>query len=67
MPKIPKATILYAYLLASGVKNIQEARLSIDDHLLSVAVLDGGIVLVNEVVLYQLDCQGGLADTSGCK
>lgn len=59
--------ILYAYLLASGVKNIQEARLSIDDHLLSVAVLDSGIVLVNEVVLDQLDCQGGLADTSGCK
>ena len=56
MPNIPKATIHYAYLLASSVKNIQEARLSIDDHLLSVAVLDGRIVLVNEVVLYQLDC-----------
>ena len=59
--------MLYTYLLTGGVENVQEARLSIDDHLLPVAVLDRGVVLVNEVVLDQLDCQGGLAHTSGCK
>ena len=33
-------------------------------YLFSVGVLDSGIVLVDEVVLYQLDRQGRLADAS---
>jgi len=59
---VPHGTIL---LLTSGVENIQEARLSIYHHLLPVAVLDGRVVLVNEVVLDELYGQGGLAHATG--
>jgi len=52
-------------LLTSGVEDIQQTRLPIDDDLLPVAVLDGGVVLVHEVVLYQLDRQRRLADAAG--
>lgn len=38
-------------LLACGVENVEQAGLIVDGHLLSVAVLDRGIVLIDEVVL----------------
>ena len=55
------------YLLPRCVEDVEETRLSVDDDLLPVAVLDGGVVLVHEVVLDQLDGQRGLAHAPGCK
>jgi hypothetical protein len=54
------------YLLACSVENVQEAGLPIYDDLLPVAVLYGGVVLVHEMVLDQLDGEGGLAHASRC-
>jgi len=51
-------------LLAGGIKDIEEGGLTVDCNLLPVAILDGRIVLINEVVLDQLDSKGGLADTT---
>jgi len=51
-------------LLASGIEDVEQRGLSIDGDLLSVAILDGRVILVNEVVLDELDCEGGLADTT---
>ena len=55
------------HLLSGGVQDVEETRLAIDDDLLPVAVLDGGVVLVHKMVLDQLDGQGGLANTARCK
>lgn len=52
------------YLLPRRVQDVQQAGLAVYDHLLPVAVLDGGVVLVNKVVLYQLDGQSRLPNTS---
>ena len=49
------------HLLAGSVQDVQKTRLAIDDDLLPVAVLDGGVVLVHKMVLDQLDGQGRLA------
>ena len=38
--------------------------MSVSLHLFPVGVFDGGIILVDEVVLNQLDGEGGLADAS---
>jgi hypothetical protein len=54
------------YLLACSVEYVQEAGLPIYDDLLPVAVLYGGVVLVHEMVLDQLDGEGGLAHASRC-
>jgi len=43
------------FFLASGVKDIKKGNLIINHTLLSVRVLDGGIVLVHEVALDELD------------
>jgi len=51
-------------LLAGGIEDVEEGGLTVDGDLLPVAVLDGGVVLVDEVVLDELDGQGGLADTT---
>ena len=61
---VPHGRVL---LLSGRVKDVQEARLPVDHHLLAVRVLDGGVVLVHEVVLDQLDGQGGLAHAAGWK
>ena len=36
-------------VLARCVKNVQQTRLPVNDHLLSLAVLDGGVILVNKM------------------
>jgi len=51
-------------LLAGGIEDVEEGGLAVDGDLLPVAVLDCGIVLIDEVVLDELDCEGGLADTT---
>ena len=58
---VPHGAVL---LLARRVQDVQQTRLPVDDDLLPVAVLDGGVVLVHEVVLDQLDGEGGLAHAS---
>ena len=55
------------YLLARSVEDVEEASLAVDHHLLPIAVLDRGIVLVDEVILDQLDCQSRLAHATSCK
>ena len=55
------------YLLACCVEDVEEASLAIDHHLLPIAVLDRGIVLVHEVILDQLDSQSRLAHATSCK
>ena len=55
------------YLLARCVEDVEEASLAVDYHLLPIAVLDRGVVLVHEVILDQLDGQRGLAHAPGCK
>ncbi len=59
---VPHGRVL---LLAGRVQDVQQTRLPVDDHLLAVGVLDGGVVLVHKVVLDQLDGEGGLAHASG--
>ena len=54
------------YLLASCVEDVEQTGLGINDHLLSVAVLNSGVVLVHKMVLDQLDRQGRLAHTTRC-
>ena len=44
-----------------GVEDLQHALLTVHLHLLPVAVLDGGVVLLHEDALDKLDSQGGLA------
>lgn len=67
----PRAHVLVAHgrvlLLSGRVEDVEEARLAVDDHLLAVRVLYGRVVLVHEVVLDQLDRQGGLPHAAGCK
>ena len=41
--------------LACGVKNIKKTRLRVDDCSLLVSILDGGVVVVDEVVLNVLE------------
>ena len=48
----------------SSIKDVQKAGLIVDGDLLTVGVLNGGIVLVNEVVLDKLDGKSRLSDTS---
>jgi hypothetical protein len=62
----PQKEIKKNYLLACSVEYVQEAGLPIYDDLLPVAVLYGGVVLVHEMVLDQLDGEGGLAHASRC-
>lgn len=54
-------------LLAGGVQDVQDGGLVIDDDLLPVAVLDGGVVLVQEVVRDQANGQRGLTDATGAQ
>ena len=46
---------------ARGVQNLKHALLAVHLHLLPVAVLYGGVVLLHEDALDKLDSQGGLA------
>ena len=48
------------------LKSSYSVRISDSENLdlFPVGVFDGGIILVNEVVLNQLDGEGGLADAS---
>ena len=55
------------YLLARCIEDVEEASLAVDHHLLPIAVLDRGIVLVHEVILDQLDSQSRLAHATSCK
>lgn len=41
-------------LLAGGVEDLEHARLAVDDDLLAVRVLDGGVVRLNKVVEAEL-------------
>jgi len=52
------------FFLSSGIEDVEEAGLVVDGDLLSVGVLDGGIVLVNEMVLDELNGEGRLPDSS---
>uniref|UniRef100_A0A0V0J169 Uncharacterized protein n=1 Tax=Schistocephalus solidus TaxID=70667 RepID=A0A0V0J169_SCHSO len=54
-------------LRARGVQNLQHALLAVDINLLSVAIFDRWIVLLNENILNELDREGTLADTSATK
>ncbi len=54
------------FFLTGSVEDVKEARLAVNDNLLAIRVLYGGVVLVHEMVLDQLDCQGALADAAGC-
>ena len=52
------------YLFLSGsVKDVQQGHGLVNDHLLAVAVLNGGVVLGDEVGLDELDCKRRLANT----
>lgn len=51
-------------LLSGCVQDVQEARDVINSDLLPVRVLNGWIVLLNEVILHERDGDGGLAHTS---
>ena len=51
-------------LRPGGVEDLQHALLAVHLHLLPVAVLDGGVVLLHEDSLHELDGQGGLAHAS---
>ena len=61
---VPHGAVL---LLSGRVQDVEEARFPVDDDLLAVRVLDGRIILIDKVVLYQLDCQSTFAHASGCK
>ena len=47
--------------LSSSVKDVQKTWLRVDDCALLIRVLDGGVVVVDEVVLDILQGEGGLA------
>jgi len=51
-------------LLAGSIEDIEEGGLTVDGDLLPVAIFDGRIVLVDEMVLDELDGKSGLADTT---
>ena len=63
-----RATHLVAHrrvlLLPGGVEDVEQAGLIVDRHLLPVRVLDGRVVLVDEVVLDELDGERRLADAT---
>ena len=48
---VPHGAVLF---LAGRVEDVEQAGLPVDDHLLAVGVLDGGVVLVDKVVLDEL-------------
>ena len=50
--------------LAGRVEDVQQAGLRVDDGPLLVGVLDGGVVVIDEVVLDVLEGQGALPDPS---
>lgn len=52
------------FLLASRVEDVEEGNLVVNDALLPVRILDGRVVLVDEVGLDELDSQSGLSNTS---
>jgi len=52
------------FFLAGGVEDVEEGYFFVDHALLAVRVFDGGIVLVYEVALDELDGQGAFADTT---
>lgn len=60
-PRGGSAATYAVLLLSSSVEDIQKASLVVDGNLLAVAILDRGVVLVDEVVLDQLDSEGGLS------
>lgn len=49
--------------LTSGIKDVEQCNLIVNDALLAVRVLNGWVVLVDEVALDELDGQSRLADT----
>jgi len=52
-------------LLRTGsIENLQHALLAVNFDLLAVAVLDGGVVLLDKDALHELHSKGGLADTT---
>ena len=52
---------------ASRVEDLQHALLTVHLHLLPVAVLYGGVVLLHEDPLHELDGEGGLAHPARAK
>jgi len=50
--------------LASRIEDIQAARMAIDTHLLSVQVLDGRVIILDEDILAELDRQARFANTA---
>ena len=53
-----------AQCAVQSVHTYQQASIVVDHDLLPVGVLDSGIVLVHEVVLYELYRQGAFTDTT---
>ena len=54
-------------LSPGGVEDLQHALLAVHLHLLPVAVLDGGVVLLHEDPLDELDSEGRLAHSAGAQ
>lgn len=52
------------FLLTSGVEDVEQCDLFVDDTLLAVRVLDCWIVFVDEVTLNELDGEGRFTDTT---
>ena len=53
------------FFLTSRVEDVQEAGLSVNHHLLPVAVLYSRVIFLHEVILDQLDCQCRFSHASG--
>jgi len=52
------------FLLASGIQDVEEGNLLVNDTLLAVRVFDSGIVFVNKVALNELNRQRRFADAT---
>lgn len=52
------------FLLTSGVKDVEQCDLLVDDALLAVRVLDCWVVFVDKVALNELDGEGRFTDTT---
>jgi len=52
------------FFLAGCVQNIEEGNLVVDDALFPVGILDGRVIFVDKVALYELDGEGRFSDAT---
>jgi len=52
------------FLLSGSIEDVEQAGLVVDGHLLAIAVFDGGIVFIDEVILDELDSEGRFSDSA---